>query len=276
MIGLDDSTPGQVYVYVGEKQRRGTALERAGLVGGSLFGVAVPGAPTADRSYKGVTYAGASMEDRLAGVNGASVPFDLHEFGDVSSWTGEQLQVASLQNGVTEFLRPEDGAWDPRNPDDFYFVTTDRFENASQVGNSRLWRLRFDDVRNPAAGGTLSILLDGTEGPQMMDNLTVDRYGNVLIQEDPGNQAYLARIWSYAIATDTLTAIAEHDPARFTPGAPGFLTQDEESSGIIDASSVLGRGWFLATDQVHTSIGGELVEMGQLYAIYNPASDPHR
>jgi hypothetical protein len=37
-------------------------------------------------------------------------------------------------------------------------------------------------------------LLDGTEGPQMMDNITVDSQGNVLIQEDPGGQAYLARV----------------------------------------------------------------------------------
>ena len=92
-----------------------------------------------------------------------------------------------MLGGVTEFLRPEDGHWDPSNPDDFYFVTTDRFDTvqtptsggvantpASRVGNSRLWRLRFDDVRDPALGGTLSVLLNGTEGPQMMDNITID------------------------------------------------------------------------------------------------------
>ena len=28
--------------------------------------------------------------------------------------------------------------------------------------------------------------LDGTEGQQMMDNITVDDRGNVLLQEDPG------------------------------------------------------------------------------------------
>jgi hypothetical protein len=32
---------------------------------------------------------------------------------------------------------------------------------------------------------------------------------------------------------------------------PGFITQDEESSGIIDASRFLGPGTFLFDAQVH-------------------------
>lgn len=274
VVGTDDATPGQVYVYVGEKQRTGTPIERAGLAQGSLYGVKVPGVP---------------LEDRSAGVGGTSVAFGLASLGDVSGKTGAQIQSASTAAGITEFLRPEDGAWDPTNPGDFYFVTTDRFDTvqtpstdgvantpAGQVGNSRLWRLRFADVTDPAAGGTLQLLLDGTEGPQMMDNLTVDQTGHVLIQEDPGNQAYIARVWSYDIAADTVTAIAKHDPARFGVGGASFLTKDEESSGIVDASEVLGPGWFLLDVQAHYELGGELVEGGQLLALYSPASDPTR
>jgi hypothetical protein len=288
VVELDDTNPGQVYVYVGAKQREGTTLERAGLTGGVLYGVAVPGAPTVARTVDGVTVR-ASIEARIAGVNGASVAFELRGLGDVTARTGAEIQEASVATGVTEFLRPEDGAWDPAHPDDFYFVTTDRFDTvqtptsdgiantpAARLGNSRLWRLRFDDVRNPADGGTLDMLLSGVEGPQMMDNIAIDGFGNVLIQEDAGDQPYRSRIWSYEIASDTLTAIAEHDPDRFVPGAPGFLTRNEESSGIVDASSALGPGWFLATSMAHYPIEGELVEGGQLFAIYNPASDPTR
>ena len=50
VVGLDDTNPGQVYVYVGEKRDSGTAIERAGLVGGSLYGLAVPSAPTTPRA----------------------------------------------------------------------------------------------------------------------------------------------------------------------------------------------------------------------------------
>jgi len=46
-------------------------------------------------------------------------------------------------------------------------------------------------------------------------------------------------------------------------------TQDEESSGIIDASDILGRGWFLLDVQAHKlSADPELVEGGQLLALF--------
>ena len=83
-----------------------------------------------------------------------------------------------------------------------------------------------------------------------MDNIAIDRTGHILIQEDPGVREHLSKIWSYSIADDTLTAIAEADPARFAPGGTDFLTIDEESSGIVDASDVLGPGWFIGTVQV--------------------------
>ena len=108
----------------------------------------------------------------------------------------------------------------------------------------------------------------------MFDNMTIDHHGHVYIQEDPGGNAYLAKIWRYDIATDTATVVAQHDPARFTPGASGFLTIDEESSGIIDASHVLGDGWFLLDVQAHYGVGDpELVQGGQLLALYDPAAD---
>ena len=40
VVGMDDTNPGQVYVYVGTKQADGTPIERAGLTGGSLYAVA--------------------------------------------------------------------------------------------------------------------------------------------------------------------------------------------------------------------------------------------
>ncbi len=61
--------------------------------------------------------------------------------------------------------------------------------------------------------------------------------------------------------------IAQHDPNRFLPNAPNFLTQDEESSGIIDVSDILGEGWFLLDVQAHYSTDRELVEGGQLLAL---------
>jgi Ca2+-binding RTX toxin-like protein len=128
--------------------------------------------------------------------------------------------------------------------------------------------VRFSDVTNPAAGGTIEMVLDGTEGGQMYDNMTVDRLGRVLLQEDVGNNAHLGRIWVYDPATDSLLVAARHNPDFFLPTGPQFITQDEESSGIIDASAILGPGWYLFDVQAHTSAGDpELVERGQFLAM---------
>ena len=119
------------------------------------------------------------------------------------------------------------------------------------------------------------MLLDGTEGQQMLDNMTVTKDGKVLLQEDPGNQTHLAKIWEYDPTTDELLLLAQHDPDRFDPAAPAggepFLTQDEESSGIIDVTDILGsagQNVFLFDVQAHYPIPGELVQGGQLGLMY--------
>jgi hypothetical protein len=104
----------------------------------------------------------------------------------------------------------------------------------------------------------------------MFDNIAIDTLGRILIQEDTGNNPWVSKIWLYGIDTGALVEIAHHDPALFEPGGPNFVTQDEESSGIIDAREILGEGWFLFDVQVHKPNEGdpELVEGGQLLALY--------
>ena len=75
--------------------------------------------------------------------------------------------------------------------------------------------------------------------------------------------------------------VAHHNTNLFLPG-PSFLTQDEESSGIIDLSGILGKGYYLADVQAHYAINAanphgftnpnELVEGGQLLVINTNAS----
>jgi hypothetical protein len=94
------------------KTASGSPVEKAGLTNGSLYGVKVNGV---------------GLEDRVNGI-ASGTQFTLFNLGDVQNMTGAQLQTASVGGGVSEFLRPEDGGWDPSNPSDFYFVTTDRFD----------------------------------------------------------------------------------------------------------------------------------------------------
>ncbi|MEO8319858.1 MAG: hypothetical protein ABI561_16200 [Bradyrhizobium sp.] len=255
---MDDGQNGQVYFYAGDKQATGNAIDRAGLTGGHLFGIHVA-------DFEGATLNNEPSTAAPLGADESSL-FSMVDLGDVSGMTGAQIDAASEAAGVTSFLRPEDGAWDTLNPNRFYFVTTNAF-NAP----SRLWAVDFNDAKNPAAGGTIKLLLNGTEGQQMLDNITVDSNGRVTLCEDVGNNAHLGKVWQYDPATDALTQLAQHDASRFLSGGANFLTQDEEASGVIDVSHILGNAGenvFLIDTQSHLSVGGELVEGGQLQLIH--------
>ncbi|RYE22798.1 MAG: choice-of-anchor D domain-containing protein [Sphingobacteriales bacterium] len=251
VAGLDDATPGQVYFYVGTKKTTGNEIEKAGLTGGKLYSMSVTN----------------MLTETSATVPTANTTFDMIDLGQVQNMTGTTLNTNSNNMGVTTFLRPEDGAWDPSSPNDFYFNTTNAF-NAP----SRLWHVHFDNLDSLQNGGNITAVLDGTEGQQMLDNMTIDNSGHILLVEDVGGNAHIGKIWQYTIATDQLVQIARHDSTRFLNGSANFLTQDEEATGIVDAQAVLGPGMFLVNVQAHYGIPGELVEGGQLLAFNNPAT----
>src|SRR5690606_15787420 len=168
VVGLDDATPGQIYFYIGNKTNSGNEIERAGLSGGNLYGVSVQGLLT---------------ESSLS-IPAANTPFSLTDLGQVQNLDGSTINTMSNNAGITNFLRPEDGTWDPTNQNDFYFVTTNSFNSPS-----RLWRLRFTDISQPELGGFITAVLDGTEGQRMLDNISIDHFGNLLLTEDVGGNA---------------------------------------------------------------------------------------
>jgi hypothetical protein len=254
----------EVYFYVGAKQATGHPIERAGLTNGWLYGLTI-------------TVDGQAVieESDLYGLGTATTGyvgkgrFELVNLGDVSGMTTTlELETQSNVNSVARFQRCEDGAWDPRerHQNDFYYVTT-----ASITTNCRLWRLSFDDIERPELGGTIEILLRGDEGHRMLDNVAIDRLGRIVMDEDPGGNNRIAKIWLYSIDSRELIQVAAHNPRLFDPDSkkPEFITNDEESSGIIDAADILGDGWFLLDVQSHkASSDPELVEGGQLVALW--------
>jgi hypothetical protein len=254
VAGADDTTVpgGEVTIYVGTKTASGSPVDRAGLTNGTLLTVVVDGYPL-----------------EPAGGIPSGTHVSMYDAGDVSALSFTQLQALQTANGGTFFARPEDISWNPANPDELYFATT-----ASFTGSTRLWRITFVDGSDPAAGGVIDLLIDGNtvppiggDHPHMFDNMTVTNDGHwVYLQEDPGNVAYTAKVWRFDLETEALELLAEHDPARFVdPLAPGFLTRDEESSGIMDAQHVFGPGTLLLDVQVHRpNPTPGLVEYGQL------------
>ena len=148
VIGNNDGGTGimsnSVAVYVGTKQATGTEIEKAGLTNGTLKFVNVTGMATEGSTGRGATTAA----NNLPG-NATSAAFTLSA------------------TSATSFLRPEDGTWS-KDGSKYYFVTTDRYSQVKDgvgttVGQSRLWRLSFNDITNPDLGGTIDMLLDGSE-----------------------------------------------------------------------------------------------------------------
>ncbi|WP_334144005.1 hypothetical protein [Rhabdothermincola sp.] len=277
VMGLEDgpSTGSQLWIYTGTKTSSGSPMDRAGLTNGTNHVLQVGGGPLSD----------AGLRAMIAADPDGKVDWTLSEV----DWrqSGAAQNAEALAEGVN-FNRVEDGEFDPHDKNVFYFVTTQGGVGATSGIAGRdgggLWRLTFNDVENPAAGGTIELLLDGSEAIQLNkpDNLTIDRdNGIILIQEDPGNNNHRARIVAYRIADGATASLASFDAALFAPGAPGLLTLDEESSGIIDVTdlgfaapkgllpgSYPNGGVFLFDAQVHTASGLDnaamQVERGQL------------
>jgi secreted PhoX family phosphatase len=228
LMGNPDATPGFLRLYKGAKTSTGSPVDRAGLSNGDVH----------------VLVANAGPDDgvfRTANAKGKPVAVSFTKV----DWnkTGAAQDADAKTAGALAFTRIEDGAWDPKNVNDYYFVTTEN-RDKTKTPQGALWRLRFKDVSKPELGGTLTVLLDGTEDIvpktegvqswQKPDNLDIDTHGNMVIQEDPG--------------------------------AKNFITRDEESSGVIDAEALLGKGLFLLDAQVHatTDVSMDAVEKGQM------------
>lgn len=259
LMGLEDGGSAQIWTYVGTKTNSGTPWDKAGLTNGKNY--------VWDAIDQTVS---TDAEFRAKYGKGTAVPMELNEV----DWnqSGAKQNADAAASGIS-LNRIEDGEFDPRNPNDFYFVTTaggGTTPNPATPGVSRdgggLWKLSFVDVNDPSQGATLTLLLDGSEAPYLAnpDNLTIDREHNLLIQEDPGSSTHLARIVAYKTTTGRLGVLATFDPALFQIAGPNFLTTNEEASGIIDTRNQLGRGTFLFDAQIHRSLPGALVEDGQI------------
>lgn len=201
VAATDDTTGGEVYFYVGTKESAGSPIEQAGLDSGLLYTLTIDGF---------------ASEPPLGFTSGR---FTLNVVEDPA--------FAAADPDGTGLARPEDGAWDPSHPNRFYFVTT-----ASFSGNSRLWRVAFDDIEQPELGGVIEVLIDGADRDvKMMDNITVDAGGDVYMQEDVGNNPRLGRIWRYSPGTDALTKVPSTTRRASRSAAPSSSPRTRDPPG---------------------------------------------
>ena len=265
--GVENS---QVYMYVGKKDRRAGAgvLRRNGLDNGELY-VLVPSDPA---------------HSSEAGFSSGSIEVEWKLIPNAGELDEAQLEAASDAAGAIRFGRPEDGAFNKRDRDEFFFVTTGEASGgANTLG--RLYSLRLHPG-NVTQGATLSVVYNadtviaaGGDIAISPDNIdTSENY--LMINEDGtassrpvmGSKGRDGSIWRFDIVKDkvgvdasTATRVAELDP----PGRDGTAVGPGiwETSGIIDAIRVFGGDAWLFDVQAHpptAAPGTNTVEDGQL------------
>jgi hypothetical protein len=260
-----DAKDSQLWMYMGTKTKTGKWFEKAGLTNGKSYVLAA----TAD--------APVANDYEIRAKYGKNKPFAVTFAAVDIKANGKAQNVEANTKGI-ELARVEDGHFDPNKPNDFYFVTTQSDSDPTGLkvvgattpnpatptvtrDGGALWRLRFVDANKPFLGSTLELLLDGSEDIYMSkpDNITVDSLGNVLIQEDPGKNALLARIVSYRISDGKVGTIARFKADYFTESGTAFITSDEESSGIVEVSNELRTSktdkasYFMFAAQIHAT-----------------------
>jgi hypothetical protein len=180
-----------------------------------------------------------------ATVSGRFVALSQEENADADS-----LEAAAQDRRAFDFVRLEDAAVVPGREGSVFLAETGDVKGESVKG--RLYRLDIDPADPTRA--ELTLVLDGDDGDDLVnpDSLaaTADR---ILIQEDrnPEHRAEdvaggYARVLVYDLEDESLTSVARvATPPGEEPGA-------WESSGIVDASRLLGDDMFLLTVQSHT------------------------
>ncbi len=233
----DDNAPGGVYMFV--------ANSPADLMAGTgqLYALAIDGTPSEADLLKGKAY------------SGKWVALSADDNKDAKT-----LRAAIEKKGATIFARPEDATYDRNDPSAIYFATTGRSDYKNTAGKEvnakgKIHRVKMDPT-DPTKVTEFRVVLDGNAGDDILnpDNLEADKLG-LMIQEDlnaefrnrPG------RLLRYEFASGKVTPILELNQRDFSgQPIPNDKPGEWESSGVIDASAILGPNTWLFDVQAHT------------------------
>jgi hypothetical protein len=195
------------------------------------------------------------------------------------------LEAAAQRAGAFDFTRLEDVAQSTTDPSVIYFDDTG--DAASESRRGRVYRLELDassDPRSPRA--RLTLLLDGDRGDDIVTPDNLDSSRKSLVIEEDRNEGYqvagvaggYSRVLVYHLQHEDLRPVARVKTPEAQP--PGSW----ESSGVLNASRLLGADWWLLDVQAHLTDepqpGPSLEpdsssgENGQLLAIRIPGSTP--
>ena len=257
----------QLYLYVGRKQATGTVLERNGLTGGTLY---VFRSKNKNRNSE-LEFQNGTLAGEWVAIPGAQTLSDA------------QLEAASDAVGAMVFARPEDGAFNTRNDDEYFFVTTGGAAGANVLGRLYSLKLNPSDATRDATLSVVynadDVIASGGDIAISPDNIDVGS-DYLMINEDGTTESRVVMaakgrdgaIWRFDLKAGegvdpaSATVVAELDPPGRT-GAPLVGPGVWETSGIIGTAGLFGAGTWLFDVQAHSPTPApkpNTVEDGQL------------
>lgn len=279
ILGDDSSLVGApLYLYVGEKKRGGTFLERNGLTGGQLYAWAPD--DSSKKTPQDFTGTGSSLRGRFVKIAARDVAMAGQVGYDAQGYLDDKtLQNSAYAAGAFQFSRPEDVA---TNPDDGTEVVLASTGNggvfpADNWGDVYVIDLKLSGrspFRRQTIPAKVTIAYDGDEpgkqdqGIRSPDNLDWAEDGLIYIQEDRATVptslfapvgAPEASIWSLDPKSGEIEQVAETDRTAVYPvGATDSSPLDRgnwESSGVLDVTELFEDS--LRHDQTSRSQDGD-------------------
>lgn len=253
----DAGTPSFIYLYLGQKQRRGSdVLEQNGFKGGKVYVLAANGQSAATFTESGPENA---IDTTWVEIPGAAAMND------------DTLKAAAGAAGGFGFVRVEDAEFDPAKPTRTLFVGATGGSGANQLG--RLYEVSFD-ARNPVAPGKMALVYNadtivtpggdidaGQDWPVSIDNIAVSK-NFIVVQEDrnsPANAVFAkynrdGGLWTLDRNNGNLAkyqADFNFEDIEVRDGHSELDPGRWESSGVIATDAIFGPDTFILNVQAH-------------------------
>jgi hypothetical protein len=214
-------------------------------------------------------------------AKGDTIPGEFVPITQAENANDTSLKTAATGKGAFRFARLEDAATAQQSPGRLYVADTGKVGEATLRG--RIYQLDIDPADPTRA--SLTLLLDADTGDDFAnpDNLDTSST-SLVIQEDREApfRAQYNRVLIYDLSSGVLRAAARVNTTP--PLSPGTW----ESSGVINAQTLLGGGWWLLDVQAHNTTAPQpgpaagpgvqpvpntsTGEDGQMLAVYIPGS----
>lgn len=197
----------------------------------------------------------------------------------------DSLEAWSNANNVFQFVRIEDIGYDPDNPRTVYFAdtgTTRLKELTTGINAGRLTRVGSSAFPYYDSDGRIFKMVLNEDDPKVVDSFSFIAQGRLRLQESTGITVLAAGVGATFRNPDNIgvghnSIMVQEDNSTLVSGsldnavwqykfATGAWTEvaaatqasTAETSGIVDASSWLGEGWWALDVQSHVNLAGSV------------------